>query len=252
MLYKNFITIIVFLLLSNCSTDNLSSNKPKKLYANTFTNKGFTIIYSNKLYLNKKISNKIDGRSLIIFQKNLKENTQVKITNIINNKSLIAKVGKKTYYPSFNNSVISLRIAEELSIDKNEPYIEISAISENALFIAKKAKTFDEEKNVANKVPVNIISIDNLNSKKKRKKKNDIRKFSYFIKIADFYYKDTALIMVKRIKTETNLKSPNIEKISDKKYRVYLGPFDNINSLQKSYNDIDILEFDNIEIIKND
>ena len=58
--------------------------------------------------------------------------------------------------------------------------------------------------------------------------------------------------MVKRIKTETNLKSPNIEKISDKKYRVYLGPFDNINSLQKSYNDIDILEFDNIEIIKND
>ena len=30
------------------------------------------------------------------------------------------------------------------------------------------------------------------------------------------------------------------------------GPFNNINSLQKSFNDISILEFENIEIIKND
>ena len=58
--------------------------------------------------------------------------------------------------------------------------------------------------------------------------------------------------MVKRIKTETIIKKPMIKKITDKKYRVYLGPFDNINSLQKSFNDINILEFENIEIIKND
>jgi hypothetical protein len=31
-----------------------------------------------------------------------------------------------------------------------------------------------------------------------------------------------------------------------------LGPFTNINSLQKSYNDISILQFENIEILKND
>jgi cell division protein FtsN len=40
--------------------------------------------------------------------------------------------------------------------------------------------------------------------------------------------------------------------ISGKKYRVYLGPFNNINSLQNSYYDIDMLDFENIEIIKND
>jgi cell division protein FtsN len=57
--------------------------------------------------------------------------------------------------------------------------------------------------------------------------------------------------MTKRIKSETN-QSGKIKKISDKKYRVYLGPYTNINSLQKSYNSINILEFDNIEIIKND
>ena len=58
--------------------------------------------------------------------------------------------------------------------------------------------------------------------------------------------------MAKRIKADTSIKKTNIRKISDKKYRVYLGPFNNINSLQKSYNDIKILEFEKIEIIKND
>ena len=42
-----------------------------------------------------------------------------------------------------------------------------------------------------------------------------------------------------------------IKKINEKKYRVYAGPFNNINS-QKSFNDISILQFENIEIIKND
>ena len=59
-------------------------------------------------------------------------------------------------------------------------------------------------------------------------------------------------MLVNRIKTENLIKNPKIKKISDKKYRVYLGPFNNINSLQKSYNDIKILKFENIEIIKND
>ncbi len=102
-------------------------------------------------------------------------------------------------------------------------------------------------------VPVNIVSIKDLNVIKKNEvnKKKDI-KFSYVIKIADFYFNNTALMMFNRIKTEDLIQNPKIKKISDKKYRVYLGPFSNINSLQKTYNDISILEFENIEILKND
>ena len=58
--------------------------------------------------------------------------------------------------------------------------------------------------------------------------------------------------MVKRIINETKIKKPKILKLSSNKHRVYLGPFYNINSLQISFNDIDVLEFENIEIIKND
>ena len=59
-------------------------------------------------------------------------------------------------------------------------------------------------------------------------------------------------MMLNRIKNKSLIQNPKIKKISNKKYRVYLGPFSNINSLQKSYNDINILEFENVEIIKND
>jgi len=252
MFYKNILFITIFLLLVNCTTETLRKEKPNNVMVNSYSNKGFALIYNEDLYKNKIVNKKIDERSLIIFQKNLKTNTKVKITNILNNKSLIAVVGKKSIYPSFNNSVLSKRIADELYIDINQPYIEILEIFQNSIFIAQKAKTYEEEKNVAVKAPINIISINDLNSVKKNKEKNYNIKFSYIVKIADFYFQDTAIIMLDRIMTESSIKNPKIKKISDKKYRVYLGPFNNINSLQKSYNDISILEFENIEIIKND
>jgi hypothetical protein len=238
--------------MNHCINNDLIIKNQKKITRENFTSRGFALVYSDKSYKKKIVSNKLDERSLIIFQKNLKKNTQVKVTNILNKKTLIAKVGKKTNYPPFYNSVVSLRIASELEINEKEPYIEIVAISENSLFIAKKAKTFDEEKEVANKVPVNNISIDNLKVKKVDQKKIIKNEFFYIIKLADFYFKDTALVLVDRINDETSVAIPKIKMISSEKYRVYLGPFKSINSLQKSYNDIKILEFENIEIIKND
>ena len=252
MYYKNYLIFIIFLSFTDCTTVSSINGKNKIIFENNYTNKGFTLIYSDDLFNKKIISKKLDVRRLTIFQSNLKKNTQVKITNILNNKSLIASVGKRSNYPAFNNSVISIRIANELDIDIKEPYVEIMAIPKNSLFIAKKAKTFDEEKKVADKAPVNSISINDLNKIEKNSKKISNNKFIYIIKIADFYFKDTALMMVERIKKETNIKNPEIKKISHKKYRVYLGPFNNINSLQKSYNDINILVFENMEIIKND
>jgi hypothetical protein len=252
MFYKNILFIFICLSLANCTTGSLINNKPNKIIVNGYLNKGFALIYDDDLYKNKIIDKRLNERSLIVFQKNLKINTNVKITNILNNKSLIATVGKNSKYPSFNNIVISSRIAKELEIDTEQPYVEILEIIQNSIFIAKKTKTYEEEKTVAIKAPVNNISISNLNKVKKIEKKVIKKKFSYTIKIADFYFKDTALLMINRIKTESSIKKPKIKKISDKKYRVYLGPFSNINSLQKSYNSISILQFENIEIIKND
>ena len=252
MSYRSYSYLLAFLLFINCTSVNLENNIPNLVLQKSYSNKGFALIYNEDLFKKKIISNKIDERSLIIFQKKLKKNNLVKITNILNNKSLLVKVGKKSDYPSFNNSVISIRIARELDLNIEEPYVQIVAISKDSSFIAKKAKIYEEEKKVANKAPVNNISINNLNENKNIIKKKSDKKFSYFIKIADFYFKDTALSMVERIKVETEIKKIKIEKLTAKNFRVYLGPYNNINSLQKSYNDISILQFENIEIIKND
>ena len=252
MLYKKLLILCCFILLNNCTTTTLTKNKISNSLDNPFINKGFSLIYSDKFYDNKIISKKIDERSLVIFQKNLKKNTIVKITNILNNKSIIGTVGGNADYPLFNNAVLSLRIADEIGLNENEPYVEILEVIEDTIFVAKRAKTFEEEKKVANKAPVNNINISDLSIKEKNSKNELSKKFSYEIKIADFYFNDTASLLVDRIVKETKIKDAKIKKINEKKYRVYAGPFNNINSLKKSFNDISILEFENIEILKND
>ena len=250
--FRNFILIAVITLFTHCATTSPSINNKKNNFKEVFSNRGFALIYDLKYYNEGLVTKKIEERSLIIFQKNLKINTQVKVTNLLNNKSLIARVGKNSSYPLFNNSVLSKRIANELDLDPNEPYIEILEIIENSIFIAKKAKTYEEEKNVAKKAPVKSISINDLNNNNNDNKKTIKKTFSYEIKVADFFFNNNAKVMLNRIINETEIKNVRIKEITKQKYRVYLGPFNNINSLQKSYNDISILEFENFEIIKND
>ena len=239
-------------MLNNCTATTLTTKKISNSLNNPFINKGFSLTYSDKFYDNKIISKKIDERSLVIFQKNLKKNSIVKITNISNNKSIIGTVGSDADYPLFNNAVLSLRIADEIDLNENEPYIEILEVLQDSVFVAKKATMFEEEKKVANNAPVNNINISNLNIKETNTKNKISKKFSYEIKIADFYFRNSALLLIDSINKETSIKDTKIKKISEKKYRVYAGPFHNINSLKKSFNDISILEFENIEILKND
>ena len=160
-------------------------------------------------------------------------------------------MGSNSKYPSFFNSVVSKRIYDELELTDSEPYVEVTSISKNSIFFAKQAKTYDEEKQVAEKVPVDDISINDLSLNKKKVKKIQKKdKFNYIIKIAEFYYENTAILMKKRIEDELNLRNSKISKISNTNFRVYLGPYDNIKSLKKAFDDITPLNFESIEIIK--
>ena len=248
----NFFLILLIVLITSCASNNYKTVNVDPILEK-FSNNGFALIYNDKLYNDKIISKKMDERDLIIFQRNLRKGTSVKITNPFNSKTIIAKVGKKANYPSFNNSVVSIRISKELEIDINEPYIVIEEIRDNASFIAKKAKTFEEEKKVADKAPVDSISVNDLNNTDEKKIKNKINnEFKYVIKIADFYYLNTAKQMVKRIKSELNIKKTDINKINENKFRVFTGPYLSLKALQKAYNSIETLGFENIELIKYD
>ncbi len=246
--------IILFLLffLASCTTNQQIQNDA--LIIEKFSNSGFTLIYDPLLYENKTINKKMNQRDLLIFQRNLRKGTSVKLTNPENNKTIIAKVGVSAKYPDFNNSVVSIRISKELELNSDEPFIYIEEIIGNDSFIAKKSKTFEEEKTVADKAPVETISINNLNesSSDKTKKIKNKKKFSYNIKIADFYYKSTANMMAERVRDEISLNNTKIEKISENTFRVLIGPFANLKTLQNAYNSVKKLDFENIEIIKNE
>ena len=247
--YKFILLIILFFQVS-CANQTSNKKIEPKLNTSYFINKGFTLIYNEDLYKNKLVKGKIDDRSLILFQKNLKKDSSVKITNLINSKYIIAKVGNKVEYPFFYNSVISSRISKELDIDISEPYIEIKQILHGDSFTAKKAKTYEEEKKVAAKAPIDEIQIKDLSPKKIVKKKQNERRFNYIIKIADFYFEKSANQMKSRIIDETAIKNVYINKLSDTNFRVFLGPYKDLNSLKNSFNAILVLQFDNIEIIK--
>ena len=249
---NKFLIIFIFLFLTACKQINNDKKSINYFNYQKYSNTGFTLIYNLQLVKDNKISKKIDNRGLFIFHKKIKKNSFVKITNPANDKSIIAKViSNKVQFSDFYNSVITKRIANELSINLNEPYIDLVLISRNSTFIAKKAKTFDEEKSVAEKVPVDGITIDNLGDDVSNKNEVKKHKFLYSIKIADFYYKNSAENMILRIKKETNLKNPLIKKLSKTKYRVLIGPFNDIKKLEKSFNEIKLLEFDNLEILKD-
>ncbi len=251
--FKNTLLIILVFLLLGCNQHSSNKNLIELNDLQKYRNKGFALVYEDKFFKNKKISKKIDNRSFLIFHRFLKKNSFVKITNPINKKTVIAEViSNNVRFSYLYNSVITARIAEELSLNKNEPYVSLVLISQNSSFIAKKAKTFDEEMNVAQKAPVEGIKIDNLGIIKKEKKQIKNHNFLYSIKIADFYYKDSAENMIVRIKNETNLQNSTIKKISKTKYRVLLGPFNDIKKLEVSFNEINSLNFENLEILKND
>ena len=105
---------------------------------------------------------------------------------------------------------------------------------------------------MADKAPIESISVNDLNLSDKKIDEVKLNKFDYTIKIADFYFKNTAMLMIDRINKETVVKKIGVKNLSDTQYRVFLGPFFNIKTLQKAFNDVNVLQFENIEIIKND
>ena len=245
--YKILLILFPFFLISCVQIPN-ELNKNEIKLEKKYSNSGFALIYDESLNKIKKL----DDRSLIIYHKSLKRKSTVKITNPKNDKSLIAEVKSNNQkFSDFYNSVITKRIAEDLDLDFNEPLLEITLVSRNSTFIAKKSKTFEEEKKVAEKAPIDGIQIKDLNSKPKKKKKNIKLKFSYSIKLADFYYKSSAKMMISRIKNETNIKNSRIQQLSETKFRVLIGPFNDIKSLKETYEKLKPMNFENLEILNN-
>ncbi len=246
-LNKILIFFLVSLIYSCANIDGYnSSSKIKKKY---FNSKGFALIYDDSLFKNKIIRKKINNDEYAIFHSILKKNSKVRIINPTNSKFVEVKVKSKTNYPSLFSSVISKKIANDLDLDINNPYIEIQEIKVNKKFIAKKSNTFEEERQVAENAPVTEIKMDDIS--------NDIneieklkKEYVFFIIISDFYYPSTADELKNDLKGKTKLANIFVKKINNKKYRLLVGPFKNFNALKSSYISLNNLGFDDLNIFR--
>ncbi len=246
----NKISILLLLVVLASCADYGNKSVNKNLDKEYFLSKGFVLVYEESLFENKIVSKKINNNNDILSHSLLKPNTTVRITNLDNLKSIETKVSKKNTYPKIFNGLISQSLAQKLELDLENPYVEILEIKKNKKFIAKETNTFDEEKNVAEKAPVeeikiNIIS-DDSSSVKKSKKVNK----HFLIIISDFYYEESAVKLKIHLEKSSNLKSIFINKINKNKYRLSVGPFKNFNSLKSSYISLNNLGFDDLNILR--
>ena len=62
---------------------------------------------------------------------------------------------------------------------------------------------------------------------------------------------NTAKMMLDRINKETSIKESRIVKLSQTKYRVLIGPFNDIKSLKDTFEKMSTLNFENLEILNN-
>jgi len=246
-LFNKIVIFYLFFLLYSCA-DYKVTKKSTKLEKKFFSSSGFALIYDENLYNEGLISKKIKKNEIIVYHDFLKKNTPIKIINPENSKAILTKINGKAKYPDIFAVTITKKVAEILDLDLENPFIEILEIKKNKTFVAKEGKIFDEEKNVADKAPVEKIEIDDLS--KKDEKKNIKKKHRFIILISDFYYLDSAENLKTELKKKTRLEGFVIKKINNKKYRLYIGPFQNFNSLKSTYISLNKLGFNELNVYK--
>ena len=148
--------ILLFALSSflySCADYNIS-NKNSKDEKKYYSSSGFALVYNDDLYLNKVVNKKINNNETKVLHNYLKPNTPIKIVNPTNSKFIETKVYKRSLYPQIFTAVITEKIANSLDLNLEDPFIELIEVKKNKTFVAKKSNTFEEEKNVADTVPV--------------------------------------------------------------------------------------------------
>ena len=248
-LNKIILLLTFFLLLSSCAdykTNKTDQDKTKIYYSSS----GFALIYEDTLYKQKIINKKIDNEIVAIMHSVLKKNTSIKIINPVNSKFIETRINKKANYPKIFNVVISKKIASILELDLNNPFIEIVELKKNKTFIAKEGNIFDEEKNVANKAPVDEIEMNDLTINQSKIEKIT-EKSNYILVISDFYYIDSANNLKNELEKKTNIDNISVKKINNNQYRLLVGPFKNFNALKTTYISLNNLGFEDLNIYKD-
>ena len=240
--------ILIFLFITSCTQNynRLNNNAP-------FNSKGFAFIYNIQDYNEGIIKTRLNHESLEVVHNRLKPGSLVKIINLKSNNYVVIKTSKRFEYPKFYNILITKPVAEKLKLNKDLPLVEVIEVKRNKSFIAKKTKIFKEEEKIHSNAPVETVTINNIskNNFKTNKKKTN----NFDIIIAEFYSKQSAIFLKKRIikeLTNFNHKKLTIKSKKSGKTSLISGPYNSINLMKNDYIQLIDFGFEELDIAINE
>ena len=238
-----FSLIFIIFFLFSCSNGNFNTKIDK-----SYASKGFALIYDENDYQKKIISTKLNPNNIEIGHNQLNKNSYVVITNPINKKSIKLKVTKKVKYPDFFKVLITQKLANQLNLNPKMPYIEIEKRVKNKSFVAKKAVTHLEEKNVLTKAPITQVKISDISKDSKNSSKNE-HPNKYSIIVGNFYSKKWAESLIDILVNEDIKKEVfKVNKLDKNNYQLLAGPYTSINTLKSDYFKLNKYGFDNLDL----
>ncbi len=236
-------SLFIFLILTSCTSVNVS-----KYEKSVLNSKGFAYVYSIEDYKNKIIKKKINNNSSVVAHNLLNRGVLLKITNPTNGKNVILKNSFKLNYPDFYKILITKSISDQIGLNENFPFVEVEELKKNKSFIAKKAETHDEERQLQVKAPVEKVKISNIGTTTKKKLNKENR---FVIVLGNFYSLESANLLKKRVKTESqSLRNKKITIIKKNKhnFEVFLGPYKTIKMIKNDYIALKQIDFDEVDI----
>lgn len=170
--------------------------------------------------------------------------SQIRITNLLNNKNIIVNIDKNSNYKKQREIIIPDKYSDLLELNSNLPLVRIETLRVNKTFRANIGQIYEEEKKIVQNVDVKNVDIIDLS---KNKKSTDIKLKKIEIFYGDFIYKNSALDMVSLLKKEISNVNPVIVQVN-KKYRVKAKTINDINDFDIFFDKIVNTKFENYNI----
>jgi hypothetical protein len=180
-----------------------------------------------------------------VIHRNIAPNSKVKITNLLNKKSIVVEVNKNSNYKKEREIIIPNKYIDLLELNYILPIVKIETLRTNKTFKADTVKIFDEEKKITQNVEIKNVDIIDL-SKNNSSKNNNFNKL--IIYYGDFTFKNSALDMLSLLKKEIKNLNPTVIQVN-KKFRVKVATITDISEFDIFFNKIVNTKFDNYNII---
>jgi hypothetical protein len=220
---RNKVIVLFFILITSCQTFSTDENN------NTYEKIGFAEFTKND----------------DVIHRNIKPNSKVKITNLLNKKSLVVEVNKNSNFKKEREIIIPNKYMDLLELNYNLPIVKIETLRTNKTFKVDTAKIFDEEKKISQNAEIKKVDIIDLSKNNSSKNYNLNKLIIYY---GDFTFKNSALDMVSLIKKEIKNLNPTVIQVN-KKFRVKVATINDISEFDIFFNKIVNTKFDNYNII---